>query len=802
MDVNFQRRAVNRLQIKVKMPCERSSRCVVLLLLCLGLLQPERGSAQGGAGKTIIRYTGEACEAVKDLVDVLTPYDAGIINITKVPLENRTGQEFYLAANKGSTTIRYTTRSSLENAAYTYLDLLGFHWYGPGDNWFIAPKVLRSLSLAGDWIKPSFRNRSFFGTGGLDFAKMQPYDPQNIYKKKWYDWKRRNRFNVDFIDNGHAGSGFYMDNQHLIEENPDWFNSESGKRAGRLKIEKPAAVSAFKKWVKKRYNNNASDFIALGVEPEDGRGGIDDPLPPNGFNGMAKWNSSDKWWWLANEVAKDYPEEDKNIVVAMYAYGNGPYNALIPSFPLRKNVYPIIIPYSFQTAYLPREMIKKWSSRINGRMGIYDYWNITQWSQGVPQLDIYSIPEKLGFWKKNKVDGVYLETTDAAGPMGHALWLAGQLQWDVGNDFEKLYQQYLNDCFGTAAPAMRRMYDRWSKNYQDAGEVGLSLNDLKMASDVVAVNSDEWKRIADLKAYVHFMKMYYEHDGSQQSRDRIFYYLYSIHHLMLVQTVAFQGQGYIAPGGVAPEGKDISPLSYKDIEMQFRQDLYKSPIRYSIAAFKFDYNKVKYTEPIPAISWRFGAYQCNTYFTAPFSGSFIFDLGGEEKPSFRFYTEDEILLYDSVTKLNSAYIDDLGGRKWWMKTYKVSIMKDKVYHLQINGGSSRVKIKTSGIVLFKNPGIADFDNYQYPVQYFYVPKNTREIVFFDAYPEGTNGRGYLIDASGHRLKREYLGIKNIYRVPVLSGNDGKVWTADFGHAAWGLKNIPNISSLQRFEYRE
>ncbi|WP_169540133.1 DUF4838 domain-containing protein [Niabella aurantiaca] len=775
---------------------------MLLLLFCTGPFLPIEVGGQGRSGKTITRYKGTANEAIKDLNDVLKPYNAGIINISKVPLESRTGQEFYLAADNGSVTIKYTTQNSLENAIYTYLDLLGFRWYGPGDNWFVAPKALKRLSLAGKWIKPSFRNRAFFGTGGLDFGTPQPYDPQNLYKKKWYDWKRRNRFNADFQSVGHTGQAFYLQNKALLDAHPNWFTNESGKINGRIKVDQPAAVAAYKNWIKNIYSKSETEFTALGVDPEDGRGGSDDPLP-HGMAGIK--NHADKWWWLANQVAKDYPENDLHTVITAYAYGDGPYNALAPSFKLRKNVYPVIIPYAFQKAYQPEEMVKVWASKINGNMGIYDYWNITQWSKGLPQFDIYSIPEKLDFWTKNKIDGIYLETTDAAGPMGHALWLAGQLEWDVHDRFERLYGQYLDDCFGKAAPAMRRMFDRWSRKSQGAAEVSFSLNDLKEAGLLVAKKSAEWKRINELKAYVHFMKLYYEHDGTQESKDRLFRYLYSIHHLMLVQTAAFIGQDYIAPlnkGNIVPSGNGTRPISPEEIEQLFQKDLSVAARPYTLTDFQFDMDKVKYKEPIPKESWRFGGFQCRFYFKAPFSGMLHIDAGGLSETPFLMICNGKILVKETIKKESSDYEETLSGRTWNMKRFKIPVEKGKIYEFETNYGSSRIVMQTPGIVLFKNPGSEDFDNYAYPVQYFYVPQHTQEIVFYDQYPEGTNGRGYLIAPDGKVLKREATGSKNIYRVPVAQQYQGKVWKANFGHPLWGFKNIPNITSLQKFEYGE
>lgn len=773
----------------------------ICLLSFTLLLTSESGFTQNKTAETKIIYTGEGTPAINDLEDCLSLYKAGTIVINKTDPGDKTGQEFYLGVSKNKTIIKYTTENSLENAIYTYLDILGFRWYGPGDNWFIKPQKLEIPEIDGKWFKPTFRNRSFFGTGGLNFGSVQPYDPQNTVRIKWLNWMRRNRFNADFNGGGHKGQSFYLQNKAILDQHPEWFANETGRKSGRIKIEKPGAVEIYKEWIRKIYNQSKDDFIALGVDPADGRGGADDPLPANipGIN-----NYADKWWWLANQVAADYSDNNR-VVVTMYAYGDGEENARVPDFKLAHNVYPVIIPYAFQTAYLPNEMVKKWAAAITGNMGLYDYWNITQWSKGLPQFDIYNMVPKLRFWYENKVDGVYLESTNATGPMGHSLWLTGQLLWNLSENFDSLYDQYLSDCFGKAAPFMKNMFDRWSRNYQDAAEVTFSLQDLKKASNVIKKGSPEWNRINELKAYVHYMKMYYEHDGTQQSKDAIYKYLYSIHHLMLVQTAAFISQRYITPldkGNVVPSGAGIRPLSEKAIENQFTKDWAMSSPPYQLTNFTFDFNKVKYFEPIPTNSWRFGGFQCRFFFTAPFTGKVSLDAGAETNTPLKIFTDDSVIVSEKVGTDNSDYSEELTGRTWKLKHVSFDIQKGKLYHIQTRYGNSRIKMNTPGVVLFKNPGSSDFDNYQYPVQYFYVPEDVNEIVFYDSQKEGLNRRGYFLTPNGEKLSREETGFKNIYKVSVASEYRGKLWTADFGHPGWRLLNIPNISSLQKFDYGE
>jgi hypothetical protein len=739
-------------------------------------------------------------ETIQDLVTVLKEYkDGRAINIQKIPIENRTGQAFYISANSTTVEIKYTCENSLENAVYTYLDMLGIRWYGAGENWLYKPAILNKVDIKGEWKEPTFRNRIFAGTGGLETPLST--DPNHNYRNNWYAWKRRNRVNTDFYDTGHTGGAFYQENKETLNAHPEWFNSESGKLAGRFKIEIPEAAKAYKDWSIAKISKR-STFIMLGVDPEDGRGGTDDPLPPNGFDGISKWNHADKWWWNANEVSKAFDENDNNTKVSAYAYGDGPYNVLVPKFQLRKNVYPVIIPYAFQTAYLPNQMVKNWAKSIQGNMGIYDYWNITQWSLGMPQMNIYDIPNKLKFWRDNKIVGMNIETTDASGPMGHVWWLGAQLEFDLSKNIDTLFNKYLQDCFGAGWKPMHDMYIRWSLNYQSAADVNFSLHDLDAATKSVDVNSPEWLRLNDVKAYVHFMKMMNERTvSSKASNDSIYLYIYSIHQRMLVQTAAFTGQRYL---GEAPEPLSAHQLTAQEVENNFVNDLAVSPLDYTVSKFVFDYDKVTYTDSFPKDVWRFGIF-AGGHFKAQFSGKVSVDMGGAAVAACKIYTDDSLIMSENVDTANATFIyhdQNVTDYAWYMKNYVFNVEKGKTYYLSARRNFSRLIINTPGVNLFFGNTGDDFDNAGYPNRYFYVPKGTKEIAFLDGEPEGLNGRGYLVTPDGVTLHRTKTTAKDIYTVLVPAGQDGKLWLANMGHSGVAFVNIPNITSLQKFSYEE
>jgi hypothetical protein len=82
-----------------------------------------------------------------------------------------------------------------------------------------------------------------------------------------------------------------------------------------------------------------------------------------------------------------------------------------------------------------------------------------------------------------------------------------------------------------------------------------------------------------------------------------------------------------------------------------------------------------------------------------------------------------------------------------------------------------------------------------------VPKDVTEVIYSDSYGPGTNRRGDWIDPTGKHINPEKVKYTT-YRIPVPSEFRGKLWTFNIGHSSFQLLNIPQIFSLNPFEYKE
>ncbi len=784
-----------------------------LLFILLSLMPAHEGFSQQSFGQTIF-IPSKASKNIKESVDDMV-YWIGKATGIKFKVEendkppangirimqtnpaglstsdwkkiNCDGQSFYLSVQQNNVTIAGTGDNSINNGIYTFLYEIGFRWYMPGDNWTKLGSF-KNLPLIDKIYSPDFQNRFYFGSGGT--GRIPGLDPDDSFLADFKTWDRRNRVSSDYIAKSHSGPTFYRANKAILDQHPEYFCNNKVNTNGLINIDNRNVVDLYIKWAFSTVKDDMK-FPVIGVDPADGSGNTNDCLPSN-MPAIKTW--SDKYFWLANQVAEKLDPKDTITWVQLYAYND---HAAPPSLALDKSIYPIIIPYAFQQVTTPENFIKIWRQKMGNRpMGVYDYWNITQWSKCLPQFNIYSIPLKLIYWKSNNITTANLECTYAKGPMGHALWLTSQMMWNTSLSFDKLYTEFLNNCFGAAADDIRRMYDRWSKDFQQEMDVDFSLRDLAAASAKVKDESI-LSRIAELKAYVHYMKLYFEYMNKKdvESYNKLINYLYSIHHLRLLHTIALE-RFYIEKPKTTlaqpDQGKSnmASMIKNSEIETNFRDDLNRAERTYSLSNFSFDISKTSRADS------RNSAYSPqyingrNTYdFVLASSRYFLFSAG--------------------ATKNTTIMITDKSGKQWLAKEIKQSSSSNETIKLYLPAGRYSLTVgeaqRFTRLVLPTDitfiSSDKNYDNYQYPIQYVYIPADVNEIIYRDDHAADRKGQAYWIDPGKKKIQPEQVKGK-VFRVVVPDQYKGKVWAFNLGHGSFEMLNIPPFFSVNNFTYRQ
>ena len=297
--------------------------------------------------------------------------------------------------------------------------------------------------------------------------------------------------------------------------------------------------------------------------------------------------------------------------------------------------------------------------------------------------------------------------------------------------------------------------------------------------------------------------MYYDYEAnpSPGRYKELIDYIYSIHHLRLLQTSALQTRYIKRPvtsaqkkveNALPLEKKVNDILTFRDIEEIFRKDIKENNFVYNISDFVFDITKAK----INNSGKNYKNY--NPLY-----------INGNNKYIFYVAEAQTITIKVGSTLETKLSIKDEKGKIWLEKTIQGS--KDEYEPIKINLPKGKYTLsfgayyRLSRLVFPEHipffTSNVSYYNYQYPLQFLYVPKNVTEIIYKDAYGPGTNSRGNWMAPDGKTVIPELIKY-DIYKVTVPLQHRGKVWVINIGHSGYELLNIPNVFSLRNFEYEE
>lgn len=399
------------------------------------------------------------------------------------------------------------TAKALMPAVYGYLYDLGFRWYFPGERWTHVPRSPDLFAVTPGVVAPAFTRRTFFGSGG--FGPKLPGDPEAVVAGNWRDWLACNRFGGDVVPTGHAGDHIISRHREVFVQHPEFRAEVNGER---VPADKQFQFSYGNPGLQKWYVENRLSELAAALEKNPEVMGISTDPADGGSphcespESLALGTVSDRVFTLTNLTAKAVAERFPGKMVGINAYNK---HAAVPNIPLEPNIYVQVIPYAFQrTGMTAEEMLAAWGKKKSSNLGVYDYWNITDWAHCEPRLDYdRTIPQKIRFWRDNHLDGVGIESTYSAGSMGLQAYVASRLLWNPDEDVKALTDEFFEQMFGPAQKPIRRMLDRWAAEYRlTPQEIGLSYRDLDEAQKLAEGNAAIEARIEDYIGYVYYLQ--------------------------------------------------------------------------------------------------------------------------------------------------------------------------------------------------------------------------------------------------------------------------------------------------------
>lgn len=428
---------------------------------------------------------------------------------------------------------------ALDRGVYWYLDKLGCRWLVPGEHWTIIPKR-RDIALKINSLQaPAFFMRTFFGTGGFGRPAI---DPDQHAADAWMLYQRQNLLGGTFSLGGHYGEYFNLTHKQELLDHPDYLAEIDGKRQPYDQGTKPCYANPGLQalYVKDRVTEMRETLkrdpsaMSVSVEPSDG----------GGHCACAACRQlgtvSDRVFTLANLAARAVAKEFPGKYVNLYAYNE---HAMTPIIPVEPNIIVSLVAYGFQyTGLTPEEFIRAWGTK-HSFLGMYDYWDIPDWSNCLPDITTKMIAEKIRFWRQQHVKVFNSESTFCGGDMGLGWYVASRLLWNPDLDEGAIVDDFFQQAFSEARAPMRRMYDRWEGGFMlTDNELGLCYRDLHEA---VALAKDPGvrARLADMGRYLHYLRLWYEYSGAKsKSPERLAHartlidYLWRTYHSNMVQS--------------------------------------------------------------------------------------------------------------------------------------------------------------------------------------------------------------------------------------------------------------------------
>ncbi len=382
------------------------------------------------------------------------------------------------------------------HAAWRFLELLGCRWFFMTPNWEIVPEA-RTLTFAhNEESRPDIWSRNIW------FDRMAQI-PE--HRELFQAWGTRNRqghsLRVRILHRWHALPGELPE---LFDGHPEYLALVDGKRRGPQFCVTNAGLQAAVTTHAKQFfaQNPEADMVSL------------DPADTSGWctcgDCRALGHHSNQPFHLANVVARELRESHPGKFVGLLAYS---WYSDPPDFDMEPNVFVQLTRGMNATSMSFDDLFRLWSQR-SSNFGMYEYMSYWEMDEGMlPGSRLQESAElasRLRDYAGHQVRSVSAQATNHWGLYGLTYYLAARLMWDASVDVEALTEDFLNQAFGPAAPAMRRYYGRIHGTPRPLAGARLlrqSLDDLEAAVALAAGNPAVLARLDDLRGYLVYCNL-------------------------------------------------------------------------------------------------------------------------------------------------------------------------------------------------------------------------------------------------------------------------------------------------------
>jgi hypothetical protein len=701
--------------------------------------------------------------------------------------------------SNGSTYIKFSAAqdNGLCFGVYQYLQSLGFRFYQPGSIWEMVPVLSSAYKQTDSIYTTRFKYQSWFVSGGHNRWAMDnttSYGWDSYFGENGHNWalyQRRNGMTGAYRFAGHRGDIMSGDYLTTLQNNPCYVacydNSRVASRQSVPDVNNVAAMDLWSQTIEQKYTvyrnsilnnpvlylnqfrnfNYANQYIGIEV-PDAAKWG--NSVDNSGCPGLAYSKESDQQFKLANYTAQKINSHYPNARFQLYAYST---HADVPAqnIAINDNIDIQLIPAVYQNLTTTNGIRNRWYKRSKN-ISEYNYLNLSGWTGETPGFYLNDLKATVQIAKDKKSQGMVWEASPAKfASLPYLLAANKSLLDNVAVD--KTLQEFCDNMFAAAGKNIYELLQLWTNENSIAG--GIS-NKYKIPLYLKMIAAAEQKiqnepavvkeRMRELKAYLHYMILYFDWASDQRSNDAkadkaaaLCIYLAKINRMQLVNsyyliatitsryaTTSNFYQQYNNANGLAYQNGNLPLITAAEIDNNFQVDHANfsnlvDNYKFETASFikdRFDAGNIsplknitvqlKYTSGMDYYN------RCEFFIKAPAAGSFTinydptFDMPDKGYINFTVESADKTL----------EIIEDLSlDRNAKPGSLTVSLPSSGIYKLTVSSkyrSSVQLKINTNKNIFYKQGAFFGkatevYQNNTGLPEYFYVPAGTGKVYF-------------------------------------------------------------------------
>lgn len=719
---------------------------------------------------------------------IIFMYDSSITNNQACRVESN-----------GENVIRFT--ASQDNGLcfgfYQYLQQLGFRFYQPGAIWEIIPSLSSSFKKIDTIYRSNYKYNAWFISGGHNRWVMDnnsnygwdTYAGENGHN--WALYQRRNGMTGEYRFEGHRSGILTGANIATWQSNPCYVASFNNSRAVTEQsvpdVNSTAAMNLWANTIEQKhtqYRNSITNNPAFYVNQFRslnyyyGNIGIEVPDGANWGNStndlscshLPYAKESDQHFTLANYTAQKISSVYPDSRFQLYAYST---HADVPSAAIAINdkLDIQLVPAVYQNITSTNGLRNRWYKRSKN-ISEYNYFNLADWSGETPAFYLDAFKATIQIAKDIKSQGLVWEASPAKfASLPYLLAANKSLISDV--DIDITLREFCDNMFASAGKTIYDLMQFWADSKNMGGglsnryKVPLYLKALMQAEQEVQHAAPVVKeRLLELKAYLHYMILYYNWVADQRSHEQkmaraaeLCIYLAKINKLQLVNsyylvtlvarkypTTSSFYLAYNPVNGTAYQQGNLPLVQAGDIENNFKED--KAKYLGLIDAYHFEsassiQQRIEPNSLIPKkiinveLSYTNGLdfyNRCEFFINAPAAGSFTikytptFDMPGKGYLNFLVESADKALeIVEDFTLDQQAKAGSMTILLPAAGTYKMTVCSKYKTSVELQISTNKNFFYKAGAFFGKATEL--YKNNEGIPGYFYIPAGINRVYF-------------------------------------------------------------------------